>query len=257
MSFNTPIPNLQLCNTDFIYNQYKNTISELIAYIEVYEHDLPEEIMAEIAELFQMVACLETETQDMLENDMMSALYNTSVKVTQSLYKHAICLFVKKIHEYKKLFKKFQYKGVMIDNENFVYIAQKEEKEIVKSFSEKLKLLYKGKMGAALGSLTFIQRLKYLFGYLKIAIRPSFGMFRHEPYLPKKILIIDKLEEENLADVYKRTKELLKMYEKAFPKVISNGANRTLGQSIFLAVTGWIIPIVLLIPMLIKLFDGK
>lgn len=257
MSFNTSLSNLKLCNTDIIYNQYKHTISELIAYIEVYEHDLPGEIMAEIAELFQMVACWETETQDMQENDIMSALYNTSVKVTQSLYKHAICLFIKKIHEYKKLFKKFRYKGVMIDNENFVYIVQKEERSIVKSFSEKLKLLYRGKMGAALASLTFIQKLKYLFGYLKIVIRPSFGMFKHEPYLPKKILIIDNLEEENLADVYIRTKELLEMYEKVFPKVISNGANRTLGQSIFLAITGWIIPIVLLIPMLIKLFEGK
>ena len=41
MSYNTSLLSSESCNTDLIYNQYKDTISELIAYIEVYEHDLP------------------------------------------------------------------------------------------------------------------------------------------------------------------------------------------------------------------------
>ena len=43
------------CNTHYVYEKYKAEISELIAYIEVYEHDLPAEIMAQTAELFQTI----------------------------------------------------------------------------------------------------------------------------------------------------------------------------------------------------------
>lgn len=254
MSYNTSLLSSESCNTDLIYNQYKDTISELIAYIEVYEHDLPEDVMAEIAELFQMIAFYETDIQ---ESDVRNALYITSVKVTQSLYIHAICLFINKIQEYKKVFKKFKYKGVMLDKINFINVAKSEEQKIVKSFSAKLKLFYKGKIRATLKCLKFRQKLKYLFGYFKVSVIPSLKVFKHEPYIPKNILAVDNLEEENLREVYNETKDLLQKYEKIFPEVISNGANKTLGMSIFLAVTSWIIPIVLLIPMFIKLFGGK
>ncbi len=257
MSYNKSLLSSESCNTDLIYNQYKDTISELIAYIEVYEHDLPEDVMAEIAELFQMIAFYETDIQNMQESDVRNALYSTSVKVTQSLYIHAICLFINRIQEYQKVFKKFKYKGVMLDNINFINVAKSEEQKIVKSFSAKLKLFYKGKVRATLKCLKLGQQLKYLFGYFKVSVIPSLKVFKHEPYIPKNILVVDNLEEENLEEVYNATKELLQKYEKIFPEVISNGANKTLGMSIFLAGTSWIIPIVLLIPMLIKLFGGK
>lgn len=254
MSYNTPLSNLDNCNTDYIYSQYKETISELIAYIEVYEHDLPEDVMVEVAELFQMIAFYETDNKG---DEVGRALCDTGVKVMQSLYIHVICLFMSKIQEYKKVFKKFKYKGVMQDGTNFIAIVASEEGKIVKSFSTKLKLLYKGKVRISLRELNFMQQLKYLSGYFRMMVLPSLKTFVHEPYIPQNILIVDNLEEEDLEEVYIATKGLLCKYESIFPAVISNGAERSLGMSIFLAVTSWIIPIGLLIPVLMKFFFGK
>lgn len=247
----------QICDMCAAYKQYKSSISEFVAYIEVYEHDLPEGVMAEIAELFQMLAFYETENQDVQKDDMDKTLQDTVTKVKQSLCLHATCLFINKIEEYKKIFRKHKYKGVMVGNTNFVDIAKKSEKDISKSFGEKLKLFYKGKVKIGIQELSFKNKVRFLLGYLKVRFKPSFKTFKKEPYFPKTIFEVNNIEKENLLDVYKNTKELMEMYQEVLPSVISNGTNKTLFISIFIAITGWLIPIALLIPTIIKMIGGE
>ena len=61
MTVNTDQENL-IYNVQYIYDKYKEVQSEIIAYIEVYDHDLPDVIVNEIVELFQIVAVYETST---------------------------------------------------------------------------------------------------------------------------------------------------------------------------------------------------
>lgn len=256
MDYDASLLNAQSCDTNTVYKQYKNIISDIIAYIEVYEHDLPGDMMAVIAELFQMLAFYETESQDIQENDKSEALYDTLIEAQQSLCLHAICLLIKKIEEYKKVFRKYKYKGIMEGSENFAKIVKREEKRLSKIFKNRLNFLYKGKLKTGLKGLSIKEKAKFLFGYLLIQLRPSFKTFKKEPYIPKTVFIND-FKQESLMGIYVDIKILMEEYQKVLPAVISNGTNKPLFISIFIAVTGWFIPIALLIPTIIKLFGGE
>lgn len=243
----------QIYDTKYIYDKYKETLSELIAYIEVYEHDLPTEVMAQIAELFQSVAVYENRINSTEDGDLSNLLLESNLKITQSLYKHAICLFIKKIEEYKRMFKRFQYKGVMLNGKNFAEVVKRKEKEIIKSFSEKLKKCYKKDFLTTLRSLSVRECVSYLAGYIKVSVVPSFFSLKKEPFLPINSTILEGIEEVDLANIFIYTKELLELYESILPKVISNGAKQSFKMSMFVAILGWVIPIVGVIPIIIEI----
>lgn len=109
------------CNTHYIYEKYKAEISELIAYIEVYEHDLPAEIMARMAELFQTIALCETGNDFESNDTLQQLLEDTFHKINRCLNKHTIYVILQKIKQYKIIFKKYNYKGVYIGEEQKFY----------------------------------------------------------------------------------------------------------------------------------------
>ena len=262
MTVNTDQENL-IYNVQYIYDKYKEVQSEIIAYIEVYDHDLPDVIVNEIVELFQIVAVYETST-DTEKINFQPLLREGSLKITQALHKYAICLLIKKIEEHKKLFKKFYYKGVWINeykykeveivSENFAEFAQNREKEIIHTFSDRLKRIYQKVFWKTLKELKLKAKLLYLIEFARNCIVPSFGFFSKNPLVQIDSVQIE-FEEVELSDIYEDTKALLKLYEDIAPKVISSGAKKTLGFSVFSVVTGWIIPILLIIPVIKKLVE--
>ena len=84
---------------------------------------------------------------------------------------------------------------------------------------------------------------------------PSFLTLKREPYLPINDMIIACMDDVALKGVYEQTKDLLKKYEEISPDVISNGAKQSLKMSVFAAFSGWIIPLLLGIPVMIKLIN--
>lgn len=126
---------------DIIYNGYKTDISELIANIEVYEHDLPKNVMVQIAELFRVLASYENCSVGNKDTEWNS-LCDTYSTIANRLYCHVIFLFLKKINEYEKLFSRYNYKGVMKDDENFVVYANRTKKQIKTSLKNTFREYY-------------------------------------------------------------------------------------------------------------------
>ena len=93
------------CNTHYVYEKYKAEILELIAYTEVYEHDLPAEIMAQMAELFQTIALCETDNDFESNDRLQQLLEDTFHKMNRCLNKHTIYVILQKIKQYKIIFK--------------------------------------------------------------------------------------------------------------------------------------------------------
>lgn len=245
----------EIFDTENIYKHYKSTLSEVIAYIEVYEHDLPTEVMAQIAELLQAVAIFVDSNNLTEREDMSRLLRQVDLKVTQSLYKHAICLLIKEIEENKKVFRRFKYKGVMLENRNFFEVAKEIEQEIIADFCGKMKKCYKGTAAGSWRTMTMKERMLYWVGYVKISTAWSFSFLKKEPYLPINNLLTDNFDDENLENVYQETKELLQLYERVMPKVIGNGSRQSIGMSVFVAATGWVIPALLAIPVIMRVVD--
>lgn len=243
-------------DTCYIYQKYKEKISEIIAYIEVYEHDLPANIMAQMAELFQAVATFEIDNHSLRSDGVERMLKETDLKITQSLYKHSIYLFMKKIYQYKKIFRKFKCRGVLIEKENFCEKSKKEEKEIVRMFRKKVKRCYKRKFLNTIQTFSIGDGFRYFFGYIEISLLPSSCLFKQEVSLPADDLITSDMEEVDLSGVYTKARTLIGDYEKVFPQVISNGANKSRAMSIFVAISSWIIPVLLSVPVIMKIVDA-
>ena len=238
-------------NIKLAYDLYKKTISEVIANIEVYEHDLPERVMGEIAEFFQVIAAYETELDLTPKAELLELMHATHFWITQALYKHAICLFIGKIHDYKKLFQKFEYKGVVIDEVNFYLTAKEKEKEISKQFIKELKTCY-GHM-IPIWHLEWKWKDNFLYqeGWLRVMFGRGFRALKREPYIPINELPTGICFEE----IYSKAKALLKEFEAVCPEVINNGRSQTLIAKLASAVVAWIIPIAVSIPVVKQLID--
>lgn len=256
MSFNTSSSEKETFDAENVYKHYKNTLSEVIAYIEVYEHDLPTDVMAQIAELFQAVAIFEDSNNPEEREDVSRLLQQVDLKVTQSLYKHAICLLIKAIKENKRVFRRFKYKGVMLGNKYFFEVAKEKEQMIVTDFCRKMRQYYKGNTAVGWRTMTMKERMLYCVGYVKVCIARSFLLFKKEPYIPINNLLTDDFDDESLKNVYRETKKLLQMYEMVKPKVIGNGSRQSIGMSVFVAITGWVIPVLLAVPVIMRLVSG-
>ena len=244
------------CDTNFVYKKYRDDISELIAYIEVYQHDLPAPIMAIVAELFQTISACETDAEFPNSPGLVSMLDKTTWKVVQSLKKYSVCLFIAKNQEYKKRFHKHKYKGVLMDDgQKFHTVAQQIESRLCKTFSDDLRSCYKGNTVSTLKELSVKERIRYLYSKFKILLCPSFRILKKEPFLPTSRLVLPGILDVDFTNAYNDAKDLLEKYQNVFPKVIKNGRNQSLTMSIFVAISTWIIPIILSIPVVLKIVD--
>ena len=233
---------------DEIYDIYKNTISDVIANIEVYEHDLPKDVMAEIAEIFQIIASYENATvsnKDILWN----GINDTCSTVKESLYKHAIFLFIRKIQEYDKIFRQYNYKGVMLGDDKFTVLARNKKHDICNSLKQELNNCYKGKIIENIRYLRWNKKFEYLKGYMSILL-PGFNIQKKEVYIPT-----DDLENINLKEIYNDSKQLLRMYQIICPEVIKNGTKISFKGKVFKAVLSWVLPIILGVIAVLKWND--
>ena len=244
------------CDTNFVYKKYRDDISELIAYIEVYLHDLPASIMAIVAELFQTISVCETDDDFSSKPELVSMLDNTTWEVVQYLKKYSVCLFIAKIQEYKKIFRKHKYKGVLMDDKcKFHIVARQMENRLCNTFSNNLRSCYKGNTISTLKELSFKGQLQYLHSKFRIWLRPSFRTLKNEPFLPTSRLSLPRVLNIDFSNAYNDAKDLLEKYQKVFPEVIKNGRKRSWAMSIFVAVSTWIIPIILSISIVLKIID--
>ncbi len=208
-----------------IYYEYKNEIAEIIAYIEVYEHDYPDRPMSQMAELFQCMANYETKDGD--DKSYAKILLDDSFsRIEQYLYIHTIWLILFEIFKYKKVFRHFKYKGVYIEKddkeENFSCIADEKEEEITTEFSEHLLSHYKANGTYSIFSILASEKsLSQIRNFLKLKRGITFKSFKKEPYIPLEFLNTNNLTE--LKQTFKKAKDLLEYYQKAYSDVVSNG----------------------------------
>lgn len=236
----TPLDVKAKCDTNHVYEKYKTEISELIAYVEVYEHDLSAEIMALTAELFQAIALCEVDSNPENNASLHEVLDDTFNKVNRYLNKHTIYVILKKIKQYKKIFKKYNYKGVYIkDGQKFYEYAEQTEAAIVETYYARLDDCYKQATCRKGERLKFKDRCKYRFSKL----------LKKEPCLPTDELTVD------FTDCFLSAKNLLQCYQNVFPKVISNGKKQSPGVSFFNFIVTWLIPLALSIPIIWKIIE--
>lgn len=227
-----------------VYTIYKTTISEIIANIEVYEHDLPKDVMAQISEIFQTIASYENAMQGD-KQVLWNAINETYSTVIESLYKNAIFLLMRKIHEYDKMFSRYNYKGVMIADNKFIELARSEKNSISEALHLELKKCYSGKLIENVRNLSWKGKFKYLGGYFYVLTFPR--RYKKEIYIPK-----DDLENINLKEIYEKAKGLLKLYQKICPEVLKNGAKVSYRDMVAKVVISWMIPIGLGINAVLK-----
>lgn len=225
--------------TNNVYNEYKTTISELIANIEVYEHDLPKEVMVQISEIFRSVSSYENCKSDKKEAEW-KALHKMYYTVINHLYVHAVFLFLKKINDYDKLFCRYNYEGVMVDDKNFAVLSKERKKEIYRLFVKELKKCYKGNVLNNLRNNSLKYNIMYLKGYCIINGMALFLKYNKKPTIP-----VNDYRDKNFKEIYQKAKELLELYQEIAPKVIQNGAKKTLKTQVILAIISWIIPVFL------------
>ena len=99
-----------------IYEQYSTTASQLIAKVEVYEHDLPNEIRGLIETSFRSLSASATVEEEKALDAYMMTLYYQSFLVN-TLYGILIKLYIKKIKKLKQTFKKFNYHSVKAEQD--------------------------------------------------------------------------------------------------------------------------------------------
>lgn len=238
-----------------IYTHYKEVISDLIAYIEVYEHDLPGNIMAQIAEFFQDIAVYETSDTDKIL--LSNSIQSTKNMVSQSLYKYTISLCINRIYKHKKRFKRYNYKGVMIRDDsknkerNFYIIANERQNNLLSKFNKCLKDCYKGKVIKSIVNMSFKESILFLLGYIKFQLMPcSLIKFKRDIFIPHELLI-----KVDMKKIFESAISLLELYQNNYSRVISNGARTPFLRSVFFAIVSWIIPILLAIYPVMKIID--
>lgn len=242
-------------STDDVYTLYRKEIADIVAYIEVYEHDLPPVITGQIAELFTSIAVFEADDQEMRFN----GLKQSSEVIVQAIRFYAIFLFIHEIQEFEKLFRKYHYKGAIIPNSDLhVYNEiRKMEKDIIPCFKEKLKDYYRSSFKGFCGTIFNSEEpygindlFRYIKGYMSLHFKRSIRGL-NKPYLPSECLVNSNEDYVDLSKDYEEFKGLLAYYEEHMPDVINSGPKQGVLMNTFIAVTSWFIPIAVSIPTII------
>lgn len=250
-------------NTKFsierVYSLYSEQISDMIAYIEVYEHDLPPRITGLIGEMFSTIA-----VANILDDEDPTGLDDLIQSVAQAIRLHAIFVIIREIGEKEYLFNNYQYRGAMIPNTDLhVYDeVKKMKKAAVHSLADKLKYYYRFSMRAMVALVLDADSpygikdyFKYLIGYSHLYGFKSFNKWK-EPFIPPDFLTPLETTGKDLSDDYCAFKKLLSFCEEHMSDVINTGPKSSLRSRVFVAVTSWIIPIAIGIPAVNYVIKG-
>ena len=246
-------------STEDVYTLYKTEISEMVAYIEVYEHDLPPLLTSLISEMFSAITVANISGYE--ESAELTELIQS---VVQYIRLHTIFVFINEIAERERLFKRFKYKGAMIpDTDVHVFDeVEKKKNKAVSLLTKKLKKYYQYSLKTMVSLVTdpdspygFRDLLTYLRDYLYLYRIKRLSTW-NEPFIPADCLSINEGSIGDLYEDYGNFRELLSFCESHMPDVITTGPRVNMHMSIFVAVTSWIIPIALGIPAMKYLIEA-
>lgn len=182
-----------------IYEKYSKCVSKLIAKLEVYDHDLPDDIRGYIETTFRLLSSSSKYSGDQAIK-ICDYTYKFQFFLVNTLYIKLTDLYLKDIKKYKRIFKTFNYKGIKHErtNKKFKDFYNDEIKKI-KSLKRKGKKLYKN-------------------NYKRHKDKLNNG-FQVNVVSCKEILELEK--------AYKTAEKLLEEAEKYYPSIINNGTTNT------------------------------
>lgn len=186
---------------DIIYRQYNEKISPLIAKIEVYQHDLPKKCRALIETAFRCLTIAsknESREQSLVENEYI-ALQKYLEYLISTLYLWLIVLYIKEIKVIKRTIKKFNYKGIHVDNGHCVI-------DVVDTNLKKIKKLKRK-------------------GYKKY--KPLSPRYKDYDLSDCWISVSENNIIKELEEAFSLAEDTLTKIQENFPKVVSNGHSDT------------------------------
>lgn len=196
------------------YSLYKDTIAGLIAKIEVYSHDLPMPLLGIIDNIVRM----HSHVPKTVERDKAIKEYEQIIQYEKFfiniLYLMLTRLYVSQIKAYIKVLKRFNHRGVCIENTPVLYDAKRRIKSIlclVRQGKKILKNVY---------SINWIQTEMFISNV------PAF--IRKFANIEAFIMIDGSQLIHDLSSAFHIAQETLNLCETNFPNIVNNGYNDSL-----------------------------
>ena len=202
-----------------IYNKYASDISESIAQIEIYAHDLPRQISGLIETIFDMLAIAAAENNEDDNKRWYTYIWYQVSFLEDLLNLYLVDLYVKQVRKYRKIFKKFNHQGVKVQNDfSLLSFIDSKMKEI-KKLSKSKKRSFKKKYG-----------LNEFYFRVLLNKRALFEHFIKKDFHIKANVDGELLQVKRLAD---SANELVSLCEDNFANVINNGYNSSVIKKIW------------------------
>lgn len=129
-----------------IYRQYFEEVSPLIAKVEVYQHDLPKKCRALIETVFRFLSIASSEEKKQ-DNERIEFYYQVIQRYQEylisTLYILLLNLYIDEINVLKKTIKKFNHKGIYVNNGQQILCFIKSNLKVIKSLKRKGERKYK------------------------------------------------------------------------------------------------------------------
>ncbi|MBE6534827.1 MAG: hypothetical protein E7678_07705 [Ruminococcaceae bacterium] len=199
-----------------VYSKYSETISALVAKAEVYLHDLPKQVCGLIEMVFRILTTSAVEDKKSDEIALCAASLEYELFLLNTLNALLIECYIKEIKRYRKLFKKFKHKGVILENGTSfmkeINVQLKSACAMFKIGKKKYKRMY---------SLNFLEYMVMLGKFSKIENKFSW-MERFIPYrLDVEIGIGAEISE--LDQCFQKVQGIVDICENNYSTIINNG----------------------------------
>ena len=208
------------------YNLYRSTISDLIAKIEVYAHELPIPVYGMIENVVRIHAILVQMTE---KNEVVKG-YEQLIQYEKFfiniLYLKLIKLYVSQTKKYIKILKTFNHKGIEIEGEPILRVAKR-------YMNDAISCLHKGE-----------RKLKNIY---------SIGWFQLEKLLDDLPFMVGRfvdrdidVQNENsqiideLAEACRLAETVVNLCEANYADIVNNGYTATWQRRFVYALPGWI-----------------
>ncbi len=196
------------------YDLYKNTISGLIAKVEVYAHDLPMPIYSitdNIVRMHSLVAQIEQKDFALKGYKQIIHYENFFINI---LYLMLTKLYVMQIKTYIKVLTRFNHKGVLINDTPVLCEVEKQLKKIsglVNQGKKNFKTIY---------SINWVQIEMFISNV------PPFI----ERFIDREVVIMNEESQliSELSSAFSAAQYAINLCETNFPNIVNNGYNESL-----------------------------
>lgn len=219
-----------------IYKLYSNQINDLINKYEVYIHNFSNEVSVAIMDVVNQLSLVSTIIDEAEQIKQLNDTYNLLYCLHYILCLEISSYCLEQVNKYKKIIKKFNYKGVnyipdkdedpsLGDNKFFEIINQRE-----KNLEDKLR-----KYDSIFKSL--IDKTNSQFDYYNLDNIAN--------------TMVGDATVEDLTEFANASDKFLKDVERHYPKIIDNGYSPPLWQRCLNFVVFWAVPIALAVVTII------